>query len=70
MGQADMNGQALLPDPGSGCAGQGKIGRTALLAQYGQLGHGKAAQTGAGGLQEGFLGRKICGGGLGAALFA
>ncbi len=55
---------------GGGCAGQGKAGRAALLAQYGQLGHGKAAQTGAGSLQKGFLGRKICGGGLGAPFFA
>ena len=68
MGQAEMDGHALLGSPRGGGAGQRKIGRTAFPAQHGQIAEGKAAQPGTRGLQEGFFGRKIGGGALGAVM--
>ena len=46
MGQAEMDGHALLGSPRGGGAGQRKIGRTAFPAQHGQIAEGKAAQPG------------------------
>ena len=63
-----MHSQILLRSPGGGSAGQGKVRCAAFPAQHGKLGHGKAAQTGASGLQKGLLRRKVRGGSLGPVL--